>query len=116
MVQLKFVSVADGEPIGVINWYAVHLTSMNKTNQYISSDNKGYAGLLFEAEINGPDIMPGKVRHYFAFSNVFNSIISNSRASVMNAGSVCSGFRQYQSWGCVAQHDGSQVPRYRTPV
>ena len=62
MVQLKFVS-KKGEPIGVINWYAVHLTSMNKTNQYISSDNKGYAGLLFEGAINGPQVMPGKVRY-----------------------------------------------------
>ncbi len=79
MVQLKFVSVADGEPIGVINWYAVHLTSMNKTNQYISSDNKGYAGLLFETKINGPDIMPGKVRNYFAFSNVLIQLVINER-------------------------------------
>ncbi|EFX85915.1 hypothetical protein DAPPUDRAFT_309109 [Daphnia pulex] len=69
MVQLKFVSVADGEPIGVINWYAVHLTSMNKTNQYISSDNKGYAGLLFETKINGPDIMPGKGPFVAAFAS-----------------------------------------------
>lgn len=30
MVQLKFVTT-DGKPMGVINWYAVHLTSMNNT-------------------------------------------------------------------------------------
>ncbi|XP_046453897.1 neutral ceramidase-like [Daphnia pulex] len=69
MVQLKFVSTADGKPIGVINWYAVHCTSMNNTNPYISSDNKGYAGLLFEAEINGPDIMPGKGPFVAAFAS-----------------------------------------------
>ena len=27
----------------MVNWYAVHGTSMNNTNQYISGDNKGYA-------------------------------------------------------------------------
>lgn len=61
MVQLKFVKLT-GEPMGILNWFAVHLTSMNKTNQYISSDNKGYAALRFEQTINGPEIMPGKVR------------------------------------------------------
>lgn len=62
MVQLKFVSTT-GQPIGIINWYAVHCTSMNNTNPFISSDNKGYAGLLFEGFVNGADIMPGKVCH-----------------------------------------------------
>ncbi|XP_032795004.2 neutral ceramidase [Daphnia magna] len=68
MVQLKFVSI-DGQPIGVINWYAVHLTSMNKTNQYISSDNKGYAGLLFEEAVNGAENMPGKGPFVAAFAS-----------------------------------------------
>ena len=28
---------------GMVNWYAVHGTSMNNTNKFISGDNKGYA-------------------------------------------------------------------------
>jgi len=43
-----------------LNWYAVHLTSMNNTNSFISSDNKGYSALLFETEMNGPNVLPGK--------------------------------------------------------
>ena len=84
MVQLKFVGTdANKTPIGILNWYAVHLTSMNNTKYerqfknhflknfnlflflnslYISGDNKGYAQLQFEARINGDDVMPGKVR------------------------------------------------------
>ena len=27
----------------MVNWFAVHGTSMNNTNHYISGDNKGYA-------------------------------------------------------------------------
>ena len=42
------------------SWFAVHCTSMNNTNHYISSDNKGYAELLFEQMMNG-DALPGKV-------------------------------------------------------
>lgn len=67
MTLLKIVSATDGKPIGAIVWYAVHPTSMNNTNPYISSDNKGYAEILFEQEINGPDVMPGKGPFVAAF-------------------------------------------------
>lgn len=43
MMLLKFVSTETNEPIGVLNWFAVHATSMNNTNTYVSGDNKGYA-------------------------------------------------------------------------
>lgn len=59
MVQLKFVSV-DGTPLGVINWYAVHATSMNNSNKLVSSDNVGYASVIFEQKMN-PDSFIGKV-------------------------------------------------------
>ncbi|XP_057378425.1 uncharacterized protein LOC130700406 [Daphnia carinata] len=68
MIQLKFVSTA-GQDMGIINWYAVHCTSMNNTNPFISSDNKGYAGLLFEGAVNGVDIMPGKGPFVAAFAS-----------------------------------------------
>lgn len=38
----------DGRPLGLINWYALHQTSLNKHNTLISSDNKGHASFLFE--------------------------------------------------------------------
>ncbi|XP_015929598.2 neutral ceramidase [Parasteatoda tepidariorum] len=51
MTLLKFTDV-NRKPIGMINWFAVHCTSMNNTNDLISSDNKGYASLLFEKKMN----------------------------------------------------------------
>lgn len=38
----------DGVPIGVIDWFAVHTTSMGPTHRLISSDNKGWASDHFE--------------------------------------------------------------------
>lgn len=38
----------DGTEIGMINWHAVHPTSIGKENHLISSDNKGYAAFYFE--------------------------------------------------------------------
>ncbi|GFQ94176.1 neutral ceramidase B [Trichonephila clavata] len=52
MLLLKFTDL-NRKPIGMINWFAVHCTSMNNTNKLISSDNKGYASVLFEQKMNG---------------------------------------------------------------
>lgn len=38
----------DGRELGLINWFAVHPTSMGNDNLLISGDNKGYASYLFE--------------------------------------------------------------------
>ncbi|MFZ5569378.1 MAG: neutral/alkaline ceramidase [Thermodesulfobacteriota bacterium] len=47
MTLLKLVSDTNQE-IGVINWFAVHPTSVGNTNHLITGDNKGYAEYLFE--------------------------------------------------------------------
>lgn len=46
MTLLKFVREAG--PVGMINWFAVHPTSMTYYNHLISGDHKGYASLAFE--------------------------------------------------------------------
>ncbi len=47
MTLLRFTKDSGAE-VGLINWFAVHTTSMGMENQYISGDNKGYASYLFE--------------------------------------------------------------------
>ncbi|KAL0125798.1 hypothetical protein PUN28_004691 [Cardiocondyla obscurior] len=51
LTQMQFIG-ADDKPLGVINWFAVHPTSMNNTNRLVSSDNVGYASILFEKMMN----------------------------------------------------------------
>lgn len=60
LYQLKF-KTKDGKPIGVINWFAVHPTSMNNTNHLVTSDNVGYAAILFEDSMNN-GALPGRVQ------------------------------------------------------
>jgi len=55
--------------IGVINWFAVHGTSMNNTNRLTSGDNKGYASYLFEMKKNGNSSLPGMGPFVAAFTN-----------------------------------------------
>lgn len=59
MTQLQFIG-ADNRPLGVLNWFAVHPTSMNNTNHLVSSDNVGFASIIFEKSINKNAIL-GKV-------------------------------------------------------
>jgi len=47
----------DGKPVGMINWFAVHATSLPNTWTLINSDNKGYAALHSEREVNGYDYL-----------------------------------------------------------
>jgi neutral ceramidase len=46
MTLLSFVR--DDGPVGTLNWFAVHGTSMNYHNKLISGDNKGYAAYVME--------------------------------------------------------------------
>jgi len=70
--QLQFYHPG-GEIKGVLNWFAVHGTSIKKDNKLISGDNKGYAQYWLEKELgakkpdfvaafanaNGGDASPG---------------------------------------------------------
>ncbi|XP_071698295.1 neutral ceramidase 1-like [Rutidosis leptorrhynchoides] len=47
MTLLKFVDDQWG-PVGSFNWFATHGTSMSRTNELISGDNKGTAARLME--------------------------------------------------------------------
>ncbi|NMO21124.1 neutral/alkaline ceramidase [Pyxidicoccus fallax] len=53
MTLLRLEASASAEPgpmtpVGMLNWFAVHATSMSNRNKLISGDNKGYASYLFE--------------------------------------------------------------------
>jgi neutral ceramidase len=44
------ITARSGKPLGLINWFAVHGTSIEKDNLLINGDNKGYASYVMEAE------------------------------------------------------------------
>jgi neutral ceramidase len=46
-----------GRPVGALNWFATHNTSMTNTNHLISADNKGYAGYHWERDLEGMDYL-----------------------------------------------------------
>ena len=48
-----------GQLVGVLNWFAVHATSMTSHSLLASSDNKGYAAWHWEREVAGQDYLSG---------------------------------------------------------
>lgn len=75
MFLLKMVN-RQNEPIAMVNWFAVHGTSMNNTNHLISSDNKGYASLLFEKDFNPAGTLPGKGKFVAIFAQANEGDVS----------------------------------------
>ena len=71
--QLNILHALTQEPLGVINWFAVHPTSMNNTNHLISGDNKGLASQLLERHVNqGNDVsIFAKIFSWFLLSRNF---------------------------------------------
>ncbi len=60
MKLLRFEATG-GTPLGAINWFGVHTTSVGNTHQRICYDNKGYAAEYLENHLrrqtNNPDIV-----------------------------------------------------------
>ncbi|ORX89074.1 Neutral/alkaline nonlysosomal ceramidase [Basidiobolus meristosporus CBS 931.73] len=90
MRLVKFTNEA-GEPLGILNWYAVHCTSMNNENLLISGDNKGYAAYAFEREMNGDDILPGTGKFVagFAQSNMGDVSPNTQGPRCLDSGLPC---------------------------
>jgi neutral ceramidase len=49
-MTLLRLEAQDGTPVGMINWFAVHPTSVGPSNHLIGGDNKGLASYLFERD------------------------------------------------------------------
>lgn len=65
---VRFDSVLQGKPLGMISWFSVHGTSFNSSNQFVSGDNLGYASALFEEYMNPKDSIPGTGEFVAAFA------------------------------------------------
>jgi neutral ceramidase len=57
-----------GRPVGAINFFATHGTSMTNRNALISGDNKGYAAYHWERLVEGQDYLDGQPGFIAAFA------------------------------------------------
>lgn len=67
LIQLQLEEL-NGKPMGVICWFAVHPVSMNNSNRLLSSDNMGFASILFEKKMN-PGALVGKGEFIAGFAS-----------------------------------------------
>ena len=68
-VQLMIESEATGAPMGLVNWFSVHPTSMPRSNQMISGDHKGLASQMFERRENPAGTLAGQGSFVSAFAS-----------------------------------------------
>lgn len=61
----------NGQTRAILNWFAIHPTSLTNQNTLVSSDNKGYAEYLLETVDHGVNLNAGSDRDAFvaAFAN-----------------------------------------------
>lgn len=50
MTLMKFTRTSDGKSLGILNWFAVHGTSLLGNQTLVAGDNKGVAAYLFEKD------------------------------------------------------------------
>ena len=85
-MQVNFQS-KNGSSLGVLNWYAVHGTSMNNTNRLISGDNRGLASYMFERQME----RDGSKRFVAAFASTNLGDVSPNTAGphCLDTGKPC---------------------------
>lgn len=97
------IEESDGTPVGMLNWFSVHGTTMPNDNHLISGDNKGYASQLFEAWYNGPDTLAGNGSFVSAFAstnlgdvspNINGTFCSDSGDPCEELHSTCHGYNE----------------------
>ena len=97
MTLLKITSKDDSRILGMLNWFAVHGTSMNNTNTLVSGDNKGYAGYVVEKAINKKQeegtALPGEGPFVasFATSNLGDVSPNTMGPKCIDTGEPCDG-------------------------
>ena len=89
---LLHFDAADDTPLGMLNRFAAHGTSMNNTNKLVSNNNRGCAHILFVQDPNG-DALPG-LGPYVA--HVFSS--KRRRRALNTAWAQVSGQELTQRW------------------
>jgi neutral ceramidase len=70
MTLLKFTRSSDGKAMGILNWFAVHGTSMLGNQTLVSGDNKGVAAVLLEEAMAAEDSAADGFVAGFSQSNV----------------------------------------------
>jgi neutral ceramidase len=93
MFLLQFISKTSKAILGVLNWFAVHGTSMNNTNTLVSGDNRGYASYMLEKYVNGEDSEVGKGKFVAAFASTNLGDVSpnTNGAKCIDTGLPCDG-------------------------
>lgn len=101
MTQLNF-RAANGRPVGLLNWFAIHPTAFSNKFTKISGDSKGYAQWAFE---NRMDALPTDERPFVAgFANNDEGDVVSTQGNANSTGDFGGSANEYEN----AEIDGSR--------
>lgn len=66
MMTLLKLQRDNGKAVGMMNWYPIHVTSIYQNNTQLSSDNKGFAALRFEQDLESEHFSPTDAEPFLA--------------------------------------------------
>ncbi|WP_394825504.1 neutral/alkaline ceramidase [Pendulispora albinea] len=106
-----------GAPVGAIDWFATHGTSLPGENGLISGDNKGYAAYHWEREVAGVDYRRGVPSFVAAFAQTNPGDLSPNLALKPGTGPTDDPFvntriigtRQYEGARAVFDHPSETI-------
>ncbi|KAJ8603639.1 hypothetical protein CTAYLR_007568 [Chrysophaeum taylorii] len=88
--DFTFLGISNNETLrGIATWFAVHGTSMNNTNTFVSSDNKGYASVLMERKWPGSVAAFGSANLGDVSPNILGAFCQNTGEPCDFATSTC---------------------------
>ncbi len=107
----------EGRPVGAVNWFATHATSLSPDNTLISGDNKGYASYHWEREVAGVDYRTGRPGFVAAFAQSNSGDMSPNLALEPGTGPTDDEFantriiggRQYAAAAGLMHHGGTAL-------
>ena len=90
-LQLEMKDADTKKTSAVLNWFAVHGTSSNKTNTLVSGDNRGLASYYLERDFNGVNVAPGHGKIVTAFASTNLGDVSPNTAGPLCRGGPAEG-------------------------
>eukprot|EP01065_Artemidia_motanka_P040940 TRINITY_DN522_c0_g1_i1.p1 TRINITY_DN522_c0_g1~~TRINITY_DN522_c0_g1_i1.p1 ORF type:complete len:828 (+),score=322.04 TRINITY_DN522_c0_g1_i1:61-2484(+) len=86
MVQLRFDD-ANGKPVGIFNWFAIHGTALNNTNTLVSGDSRGIASQRVEQKYQTGNALPGQEDFVAAFASTnLGDVSPNTDGQICHSG------------------------------
>ena len=113
MLQLQFTTHDDRKDIGILNWFAVHGTSMNSSNQVCPFNNSGYGVLDSSSNVGNHNIPVAHFRRQQRICIISHGTAAQWKRHFAWGGRLCGSLCKFKSWGRFTKYRWCSLCGYR---